>query len=178
ALVVQDPRLHARVAQPFQPPVVRPAEAHGPEPVAAGCGVQKAPELRRRLHSTPELERPGWGGRRLKLGRIGHLETPRRHVRAHRRSMPLSWLRMNPMRLYRDPDEPGRLGFDRDFYRRIAQAKDGRRLVHDHIVPIRSGYAWPVKAGSAVRIVAVEGPEGCGLHLLSLATSSAQIWGS
>jgi len=51
------------------------------------------------------------------------------------------------MRLYRDPDVPGRLDFDRDLYRRIADATDRKRRVHDHVVPIRSGYAWPVQAG-------------------------------
>ena len=42
--------------------------------------------------------------------------------------MPLSWVRMSAMRLYRDPDAPGRLDFDHGFYRRIAQATDRRRL--------------------------------------------------
>src|SRR5258707_15554963 len=69
------------------------------------------------------------------------------------------------MRLYRDPDAPGRLDFDRGFYDRIAHATDRRRLVHDHIVPIRSGYAWPVEAGTVVRIVAGEGPAVGALHL-------------
>src|SRR5204863_8821182 len=72
------------------------------------------------------------------------------------------------MRLYRDPDAPGRLDFDRDLYRRIAQDLRARRLVHEHIVPIRSGYAWPVKAGSVVRLVTVEGPQVCDLNLWSL----------
>src|SRR5260370_868453 len=69
------------------------------------------------------------------------------------------------MRLYRDPDGLGRLDFDRGFYDRIAHATDRRRLVHDHIVPIRSGYAWPVEAGRVVRVVAVEGPQVWDLQL-------------
>src|SRR5260370_7034597 len=69
------------------------------------------------------------------------------------------------MRLYRDPDAPGRLDFDRGFYDRIAHATDRRRLVHDHIVPIRSGYAWPVEPGRVVRIVAAQGPQVGDLNL-------------
>src|SRR2546427_1481173 len=68
------------------------------------------------------------------------------------------------MRLYRDPESPGRLDFDRDPYRRIAQDLRARRLVHEHIVPIRSGYAWPVTAGSVARLVTLQGPPGCGPH--------------
>src|SRR5260370_41617831 len=80
------------------------------------------------------------------------------------------------MRLYRDPDAPGRLDFDRDFYRHIAEAVERRRLVHDHVVPIRSGYAWPVRAGSVVRIVAVEGPQGCDLNLWNLNNPRERFW--
>src|SRR6266851_4019341 len=80
------------------------------------------------------------------------------------------------MRLYRDPDAPGRLDFNRDFYRRVAEAVERRRLVHDHIVPIRSGYAWPVRAGSVVRIVAVEGPQVCDLNLWNLNNPRERFW--
>jgi len=80
------------------------------------------------------------------------------------------------MRLYRDPDEPGRLDFDRDLYRRIAQDLRARRLVHEHTVPIRSGYAWPVRAGSVVRIVTVEGPQVCDLNLWSLSNPREHFW--
>ena len=80
------------------------------------------------------------------------------------------------MRLYRDPDVPGRLDFDRDFYRRIATATDRRQLTHNHIVPIRSGYAWPVRAGSVVRIVTVEGPQVCDLNLWSLHNPRERFW--
>ncbi len=80
------------------------------------------------------------------------------------------------MRLYRDPDAPGRLDFNRDFYRRVAEAVERRRLVHDHIVPIRSGYAWPVRAGSLVRIVAVEGPQVCDLNLWNLNNPRERFW--
>src|SRR5205807_7003383 len=91
---------------------------------------------------------------------------------------PLSPGRMmvTAMRLYRDPDVPGRLDFDRSFYRRIAEATDRRRLVHDHTVPIRSGYAWPLPAGGLVRIVAIEGPQVCDLNLWNLNNPRERFW--
>src|SRR5207253_4673522 len=80
------------------------------------------------------------------------------------------------MHLYRDPDVPGRLDFDRDLYARIARgAEDGRRI-HDHVVPIRSGYAWPVQAGSVVRLVTVEGPQVCDLNLWNLNNPRERFW--
>src|SRR5258708_27635280 len=80
------------------------------------------------------------------------------------------------MRLYRDRDGPGRLDCDRDLYRRIATTTNRRRRVHDHIVPIRSGYAWPVRAGNVVRIVAVEGPQVCDLNLWNLSNPRERFW--
>src|SRR5439155_23945205 len=71
------------------------------------------------------------------------------------------------MRLYRDPDVPGRIDFDRELYKRVAEAVPKSKRTQEHVVPIRSGYAWPVKAGSVVRIVTVEGPQVCDLNLLS-----------
>jgi len=80
------------------------------------------------------------------------------------------------MRLYRNPDEPGRLDFDHGFYQRIGRASEGRRRIHEHIVPIRSGYAWPVKAGSVIRIVTVEGPQVCDLNLWNLSNPRERFW--
>src|SRR4051812_11962106 len=51
------------------------------------------------------------------------------------------------------PAEPAAIAVDRQFYERIADETDGRMLVHRHIVPIRSGYAWPVRAGQVCRVV-------------------------
>ena len=50
------------------------------------------------------------------------------------------------MRLYRDPDVPGRIDFDRELYKRVAEAVPKSKRTHEHVVPIRSGYACPVKA--------------------------------
>ena len=82
------------------------------------------------------------------------------------------------MRLYRDPDQPGRLAFDTARYLRIGKETDRRRLVHEHVVPIRSGYAWPVKAGQVTRIVTVEGPQVCDLNLWNLHNPRERFWAS
>ena len=82
------------------------------------------------------------------------------------------------MRLYRDPDRPGRLAFDTELYLRIGRETDRRSLVHQHVVPIRTGYAWPLRAGQVARIVAVEGPQVCDLNLWNLANPRERFWAS
>src|ERR671910_3015997 len=76
------------------------------------------------------------------------------HVNARRESIPVvgrPWTYL--------PAEPAAIAVDRPFYERIAIETDGRTLTHQHVVPIRSGYAWPVRAGQVCRVVAVEGPQ-------------------
>ncbi|HVD02399.1 MAG TPA: DUF1989 domain-containing protein [Candidatus Dormibacteraeota bacterium] len=80
------------------------------------------------------------------------------------------------MHLYRDPDTPGRLDFDRELYRRIASETDRREKVHEHVIPPRSGYAWAVPAGSVVRLVAVEGPQVGDLNLWNLQNPRERFW--
>jgi uncharacterized protein YcgI (DUF1989 family) len=82
------------------------------------------------------------------------------------------------VRLYRDPDKPGRLAFDEEMYRRVAARTEARRLVHQHVVPVRSGYAWPVRAGQVTRLVAVEGPQVCDLNLWNLGNPRERFWAS
>ncbi len=43
-------------------------------------------------------------------------------------------------------------------------------------MPIRNGYAWPVKAGSVARIVTVEGPQVCDLNLWNLNNPRERFW--
>jgi uncharacterized protein YcgI (DUF1989 family) len=57
------------------------------------------------------------------------------------------------------PAASSAIAVDRSFYDRIAAETDGRVLTHSHTVPIRSGYAWPVRAGQVCRIVEIEGPQ-------------------
>ena len=68
------------------------------------------------------------------------------------------------MRLYRNPDRPGRLAFDPAFYDRIAEGA-GRRKVIDHVVPIRSGWAWGQRYLSGVTEV-LQAPVGKGMLVL------------
>ena len=82
------------------------------------------------------------------------------------------------MRLYRDPDRPGRLAFDTNLYLRIGRETTRRASVHRHVVPIRTGYAWPVRAGQVVRLVTIEGPQVCDLNLWSLDNPRERFWAS
>ena len=82
------------------------------------------------------------------------------------------------VRLYRDLAQPGRLAFDTERYRRIGLETGRRKLVHEHVVPIRTGYAWQVRAGQAVRIVAVEGPQVCDLNLWQRDNPRERFWAS
>lgn len=79
-------------------------------------------------------------------------------------------------RLYRDPHNPGRLSFDTEFYERIARATDRRTLVLEHLVPPRSGWAWPLRAGQVCRIVTVEGPQVADLNLWNLHNPRERFW--
>jgi uncharacterized protein len=82
------------------------------------------------------------------------------------------------VRLYRDPEQPGRLAFDTDLYLRIGRETDRRTLIHQHTAPIRSGYAWPVRAGQVFRVVAVEGPQVCDLNLWQRDNPRERFWAS
>ena len=57
------------------------------------------------------------------------------------------------------PAEPAAIAIDRPYYERIAEERDGRALVHSHVLPIRSG-DWTIE-------LTVEGPEGTGAGVLS-----------
>jgi uncharacterized protein YcgI (DUF1989 family) len=80
--------------------------------------------------------------------------------------------------LYRDPEHPGRLAFDTELYLRIGRETERRRRVHEHVVPIRTGYAWPLRAGQVARIVTVEGPQVCDLNLWNLHNPRERFWAS
>lgn len=67
------------------------------------------------------------------------------------------------------------LNVDEDFYRRISAA-DSRRLVHDHVVPIRSGYAWEVPAGHVFRISILDGPQVGDLNLWHRHNPRERMW--
>src|SRR2546429_4788417 len=50
------------------------------------------------------------------------------------------------------------LEVDRDFYARLGDPGAKRTLIERFVIPRRSGRAWPVRAGTIFRIVALEGP--------------------
>jgi uncharacterized protein YcgI (DUF1989 family) len=80
------------------------------------------------------------------------------------------------MQLYHDPDNPGRLAFDSAFYTRLAEATDRRTLVFEQIVPIRTGFAWPVRKGQVCRITTVEGPQVCDFNAWNLHNPRERFW--
>ena len=70
----------------------------------------------------------------------------------------------------------GPLDPDRSLYDRIASA--GRSLVQEFEVPVRSGRAWEVPAGSVVRISSVEGPQVGDLNMWSRHNPRERFWAS
>ena len=63
-----------------------------------------------------------------------------------------------PTPLY-EPKSGSPLLADQSFYGRLGSEVEKRTLNDQFIVPIRSGKAWPVRAGQLCRIVAVAGPQ-------------------
>jgi uncharacterized protein YcgI (DUF1989 family) len=82
---------------------------------------------------------------------------------------------MVPMRLYRDPDAPGRIAIDEAFYERLATT-DRRRPVLRHVAPPCTGWAWEMRAGQLCRIVAVEGAQVVDLNVWNLHNPRERFW--
>ena len=79
--------------------------------------------------------------------------------------------------LYVDPDNlPASLAVDRALYQRLAEAADRRTLVQQLVVPIRTGQAWPVRAGQICRVVAIEGPQVCDFNAWNLHNPRERFW--
>ncbi|GGE71680.1 urea carboxylase-associated family protein [Nesterenkonia cremea] len=70
----------------------------------------------------------------------------------------------------------GPLDADRSFYDRLAAA--GRTLTQEFEIPVRSGQAWEVPAGSVVRISSVEGPQVGDLNMWSRQNPRERFWAS
>lgn len=68
----------------------------------------------------------------------------------------------------------GALDLDRELYERIAAAP--RRVVQEHVVPVRSGMGWEVSAGQIVRIHQVGGPQVGDLNMWNLHDRSERFW--
>jgi len=65
---------------------------------------------------------------------------------------------------------------DRRFYGRLASQTEGRSLIERFLVPIRSGKAWPVRAGQLCRIVVAEGPQVADFNAWSLGNPRERFW--
>jgi uncharacterized protein YcgI (DUF1989 family) len=57
------------------------------------------------------------------------------------------------------PSDEGSLAGDRELYARLARETERRTLVDSFVIPIRSGRAWPVRAGQLCRVNVIEGPQ-------------------
>jgi uncharacterized protein YcgI (DUF1989 family) len=69
----------------------------------------------------------------------------------------------------------GALDVDRELYAAIGE--DSRRvLVDEFTIPIRSGRAWQVPAGSICRLLTVEGPQVADLNLWNLNNPRERFW--
>src|SRR2546430_6713043 len=68
------------------------------------------------------------------------------------------------------------LEVDRELYGRLAGEAGRRTLVERFIVPMRSGRAWPVRAGQLFRIVAVEGAPVADFNAWSLGNPRERFW--
>lgn len=64
----------------------------------------------------------------------------------------------------------------RKFYSRLAQETSSRSLCKKYIIPIRSGKAWPVKAGQICRIVLIEGPQVGDFNCWNLHNPREHFW--
>ncbi|WP_293781594.1 urea carboxylase-associated family protein [uncultured Aeromicrobium sp.] len=68
----------------------------------------------------------------------------------------------------------GPLDVDTKFYDAVAAAD--RTLIEEFEIPIRSGRAWTVPAGSIVRILSVEGPQVGDLNVWNLHNPRERFW--
>ncbi len=81
----------------------------------------------------------------------------------------------NPRVIYeRKPGTP--IDVDRQRYGRLASRTEKRSLIERFIVPIRSGKAWPVRAGQLCRIVVVEGPQVADFNAWNLHNPRERFW--
>lgn len=65
---------------------------------------------------------------------------------------------------------------DPAFYGGMAREELTRTLIDRFVVPVRSGHAWPVKAGQVCRIIAVEGPQVVDFNVWNLHNPRERFW--
>ena len=67
---------------------------------------------------------------------------------------------------------------DAELIARLATAQDQRTRVLDHLVPVRSGFAFRVDAGQIIRFSTVDGPQVVDLNLWAADDSRERFWAS
>ena len=82
-----------------------------------------------------------------------------------------------PAPLYQ-PKSGSPLIVDTGFYGRIGRDVDRRTRLDQFVVSVRTGKAWPVRAGHVCRIVAIEGPQVGDLNLWNLHNPRERFWAS
>lgn len=75
-------------------------------------------------------------------------------------------------------NEGSALTVDRSLYRPIGDRIEGRTLVEEFVIPIRSGKAWRVPARHVCRILTVEGPQVGDLNIWNAADPRERFWAS
>ncbi|PKB67441.1 MAG: hypothetical protein BZY81_04740 [SAR202 cluster bacterium Io17-Chloro-G4] len=79
-------------------------------------------------------------------------------------------------RVVYESGKSGATEVDREFYDRLAKYTETGPTVDRFIVPIRSGKAWPVRAGQICRIVVVEGPQVADFNAWNLHNPRERFW--
>ena len=79
-------------------------------------------------------------------------------------------------RVIYQPKPGSPIDVDREFYGRLASHTDRRTLTDQFVVPIRSGKAWPLRAGQLCRVIVVEGPQVADFNAWSLHNPRERFW--
>ncbi|MCC6314481.1 MAG: urea carboxylase-associated family protein [Thermomicrobiales bacterium] len=74
------------------------------------------------------------------------------------------------------PNDPTSIAPDRALYARIAADAAARPPDETAVVPIRSGYAWEVPAGSTCRVVTIAGPQVVDFNCWNLHNPRERFW--
>src|SRR5690554_1846347 len=74
------------------------------------------------------------------------------------------------------PSNSEALPIDREFYARLADDTVTRELVDSFVIPIRSGRAWPVKAGQLCRVAIIEGAQVADFNAWNLHNPRERFW--
>lgn len=90
-------------------------------------------------------------------------------------SKPVFKQKENPVPAYLPTKSPV-LDVNKEFYDSIHESP--KTLIYKEIVPIRSGKAWKVKAGSVVRITTPEGPQVCDFNCWNANNFREKFWAS